>query len=226
MNIINQNSLSSTLDNLNHHFFENIKLSASEKKNVAKWISQRQGLSGSYWNMFAPTSSDFNGIKLFTGELVNTRAGISHILGEESCRALYLLGISDSFDSLEEALKGLKSAIKNCRDKGYESYGYYCCGKCTAAYWRNLSAADMDKNKILLKAGMKHLKAHRDGNGKWKRFPFYYTLYSISEIDLPEAIEELKYASPVCEKLERTMRKNGKFETRRFKLVQRVLEKI
>ena len=225
MKLLNQNSLSTTLDNLNQLFFDNVPIPVSEKKSVAKWIAGRQGLPGSYWKMFAPTASDFKGIKLFTGEFVNTRAGLSHILGEESCRALNTLGVNETMESVEAAQKGLQSAIKHCREVGYESYGYYCCGKCTAAYWRNLSSGE-GQNRILLKAGMKHLKSSRDSKGKWKRFPFYYTLYSLIEIDLPEAREELKYAAPVCERLVRTMRKDGKYAQRRNKLVQRVLEMV
>lgn len=226
MKLINQNSLSITLDNLNQLFFDNVPIPVSEKKSVAKWIAGRQGLPGSYWNMFAPTTSDFKGIKLFTGEIVNTRAGLSHILGEESCRALYLLGIKESNEALKAAQLGLKSAMKNCRDKVYETYGYYCCGKCTAAYWRNLSSQENGHNHVLLKAGMGHLKSFREGKGKWRKFPFYYTLYSLLNIDVPEAKEELQYASAYCEKLIRTMHKEGKYESRRFKLVQRVLEKV
>ena len=31
---------------------------------------------------------------------------------------------------------------------------------------------------------MKMLKAHCDGKARWGRFPFYYTLLALSEIDL------------------------------------------
>ncbi len=223
MKILNQKSLSETINNLNQVFLDNIKIPTVEKKQIAKWISGRQGLPGSYWNMFAPTPIDYKGIKLFTGEDITTRAGISHILGEESCRALYMLNIKDSFDAVDRAQTGLKLAINNAKEKGYESNGYFCCGKCTVAYWRNLSAEDIDKNSKLLRAGLKILKSYRDGKGKWGKFPFYYTLYSLSGIELPEAKEELKYASDVFERLIRTMRKEVKYAERRFKLIEKVL---
>ena len=223
MNILNKNSLSETLDNLNQVFFDDIKLSISERTKIAKWIASRQGLAGSYWNMFAPTPSDLKGIKLFTSENVTTRAGISHILGEEACHVLFKLNVKSTFPEIQNAEDGLKKAIKNAIEKGYESYGWYCCGKCSAAYWRNLSAEGVDRNKKILKAGIKILNSLRDGNGKWKRFPFYYSLYSLSDIELPEAKEELRYTANVCERLQRTMRKDGKYAERRFKLVERVL---
>jgi len=47
---------------------------------------------------------------------------------------------------------------------------------------------------------MKALRDHRDGNGKWRRFTFFYTLLALSEIDMPEAVEELRYSAKISEK--------------------------
>ena len=226
MRIVNKNSLAITLDNLNQIFFDNKKLPAGESKSVARWIAKRQGLPGSYWNMFAPTSQDLKGIKLFTGEIVKSNAGISHFLGEDACHALYKLKVKDTFYAIVKAKKGLDAAIQNTKNKGHRYYGFYCCGKCSVAYWRNLIAEGVDKNKNLLRAGINILKSYRDGTGKWRRFPLYYTLYALCEINLSEATEELKYSALLCERLFRTMRKEGKYEQRRFKLVSKVLESI
>ena len=66
MEMINTESLAQTLDNLNELFFYGDSLSEIEKLKVAKWIAGRQGKSGSYAKMFAPTDKDFKkGIKLF-----------------------------------------------------------------------------------------------------------------------------------------------------------------
>jgi hypothetical protein len=44
--------------------------------------------------MFAPTSQDYaQGIRLFTGERISTRAATGHILGEEACRVILLLDV-------------------------------------------------------------------------------------------------------------------------------------
>jgi hypothetical protein len=223
--IINEYSLSATLDNLNQIFFDKGKLSVPQKTEITKWISGRQGLKGSYWNMFAPTEADYRGIRLFTGEPLTSGASIGHILGEEASRALYLLGQDRrTNDRLRNAQSGLNEAVKRSHERGFYSEGYYCCGKCTVAYWRNLSAENADKNEKLLRAGVKVLKSLRDGKGKWRRFPFYYTLYSLLGIKLPEAREELRYASGVCERVLRTREKNGKYFKRRRKLAEMVLE--
>jgi hypothetical protein len=42
--------------------------------------------------MFAPTARDYaRGIRLFTGERISSGAATGHILGEEACRALFLM---------------------------------------------------------------------------------------------------------------------------------------
>ena len=155
MKLLNKNSLWLTLDNVNQALFNDVKINLSEKTEIAKWISGRQGLPGSYWYMFGPTPYDFKGIKLFTGDEITSRAGIGHILGEEACTVLHKLNVKSSYTALERAEDGLTKALKNAKNRGHDSYGWYCCGRCTAVYWRNLSAEGADKNKKLLIAGIK-----------------------------------------------------------------------
>ncbi len=112
---VNTESLAETLDGVNDAFFYGQVLTKSERKDVARWIAEMQGKSGSYAGMFAPTSSDrSNGIKVFTGETVRSSAVIGHILGEESCRALILLGITDAAvkDALDRATLGMLPAAQ------------------------------------------------------------------------------------------------------------------
>lgn len=209
MSYLNQNSLSKTLDNLNDAFLFGKKLDESEKLKAAAWLASRQGLKNSYAGMFAPTSFDFrNGVKLYTGEKLTTNASIGHILGEETCRILNILNIND--DNIRKALtkanNNFKKFIKRAAELGYaveinyNKKGTYCCGKCSVAYWRNLASQGIEKNTSILKSGLKYLKMYRNGEGRWRRFPFYYTLSALIELDLKSAREELKYASNVCEK--------------------------
>ncbi len=202
MKIIDSNSLYRTLDNLNQRFLNNDKLTLKERTEAAHWISARQGLKGSYAGMPAPAEKDFNGIRLFTGEYIDSIASIGHILGEESLRALYLLNIND--DRTSKVMTGFKSglykAIKKQYSLGRYAEGTFCCGKCTAALWRNLSAEGVNKNKKSLVSGIKYLKSHRDGKGKYKRFPFFYTILALSDINLPESKAEIEYASVLLRK--------------------------
>lgn len=63
-----------------------------------------------------------------------------------------------------------------------------------------------------------------DGKGRWKKFPFYYTLLSLSGIELSSAKSELNYAAPVLERLIKRVNNNDKFEIRRKLLIHSILE--
>ena len=224
MRLINHNSLASTIDSINEALFYKKSLSKSSAVEVAKWIASRQGIPGSYANMFAPTKKDFqNGLVLFTGEKVSTRAGISHILGQESCRALILLGIKseDVHTSLKKATAGFIERMKLYIEP---DKGTYCCATCSCAFWRHLAAGGLINGRRLLAAGMKTLESFRDGKGRWKKFPFYYTLLVLSEIELPAARKEMQYAAPACKRVLKREIKKTKIDRRRRTLTEHILE--
>ena len=91
--------------------------------------------------------------------------------------------------------------------------------------WRHLVVGGLNKSKMRLGDGLKVLRKYRDGNGKWRRFPFYYTLLALSEIDDKRAIDEMRYVAPVCERLLGRHRANNKLAVRRRMLLQRILAK-
>ena len=223
MGLINTKSLGLTIDKINEAFFFKQNLTKSEKKETALWIANRQGLPGSYADMFAPTEKDFkDGFRFFTGEDIKTRAGTSHILGEETCRAIILLDVplASIQKSMEKAKDGMLVRLKE-----NNQLGMYCCGKCSVSYWRHLAVGGLDNNEERLIAGMKSLKLHRDGNGRWKRFPFYYTLLALTEIDLPSAIEEMKYTAKTCERALKGYGGNSKYDKRRRIILETILAK-
>ena len=224
MQVLRRDSLAETLDGVNEAFFYGRKLPKAERQRTATWIAARQGLPGSYRQMFAPTDRDMSeGIRLFTGEKNRTRAGSSHMLGQEACRALILLKAPGA-----EIRKALKQAsqwqqwLAGSRDA---RSGTYCCGKCSVALWRHLAVGgfgELDADKWF-RAGMTTLKASRLGDGRWRRFPFYYTLLALSEIDLPAARKERQYAAPVCEAMLKRKPTDDHIDLRRRHLAERVL---
>lgn len=225
MKLVNTKSLAQTLDALNEAFFTGKKLTTEERKDAALWIVSRHGLYGSYANMFAPTQKDLDeGIKVFTGEKVKTGAATSHILGEESSRVLYILNIREKEvqKALDEAVQGIQSRF----DEQTLQYGFYCCGFCTCSLWRHTVVGTLDQKGIILEQGVKTLKRLRRGNSQWRRFPFYYTLLALSEIDLPGALDEIKYAAPVLEKMIRRKAPVDEYGSRRRILAERLLDKI
>ena len=76
-------------------------------------------------------------------------------------------------------------------------------------------------------AGMDYLKKHRDNKGKWKGFPYYYTLYVLNEIRLDLVLNELKYTA---QSIERRMKKKqtdeNKYDLRRNYICEQILNKI
>ena len=227
MNIIDPDSMALSLDALNDSFLSGKKLTKSEKEAAAKWIARRQGLRFSYAGMPAPTDADYNdGVRVYTGEPAKSRASTSHILGEEACRALIILDVSNVFveGALEKATLGMMGRLLlPSGEPNPATMGEYCCGICSVAYWRHLSVGGLRKSKVRLAAGMELLKENRKGNGQWKRFPFYYTLLAISEVNLPSALEEMKYAAPVLERYLKRAAVEDVYEQRRRALAERVL---
>ena len=222
MKILYPSRLGTTVDAINEAFFFSQPLNATQKRVTAKWLADRVGGCASYAGMPAPTKKDFTQpTKLFTGETLKSRAITAHILGEEACRAMILLGCNNKSvrQALADATAGMMERLQQERRPGM-----YCCGTCSCAMWRHLAAGGLDAAEQRLSAAVKALKAHRDGTGKWKRFPFYYTLLALTEIDIPFAVTEMRYAAPVCERLlARRSAINNKYSQRRRAVAERVL---
>ena len=75
----------------------------------------------------------------------------------------------------------------------------------------------------LLTAGVKSLRALRNGKGRWRVFPFHYTLLALSEMDLPGAAREMQYAGQSLERLLKRSDGGDKYDGRRRMLAERVL---
>ena len=232
MSLVQPDSLAATVDAVDAAWFAGRPPSASERKEAAKWIAARQGGKGAYAGMFAPTDKDrAEGIRLFTGEAFRTRAGAAHVLGEEACRALILLDVplAGVRDALARATAGIAERYRDCekreRNAGRPWRGRYCCGKCSAALWRHLAAGGLEDRARHLAAVVAGLKAARTGDGRWRPFPFHYTLLALSEIDTPAAREEMRYAAPA---LQRSLRgkPRDEYARRRRTLAERARVRI
>jgi hypothetical protein len=201
--LINEASLSQTVDAINAAHFVGRVLVAAERGDAARWIAARQGLPGAYGGTFAGFPSErSNGIVLFTGERIAS-ASARHILGEEASRALRLLRVRDR--SVTRALEAADEGLLQCLARAAEdprkrNPGLYCCGKCSVGLWRNLLAGGLDRRDERLRRGALHLRSVRDGEHGWRKFPFWYTVLALSEMDSREAKTELKYAAAALER--------------------------
>jgi len=169
---------------------------AGHVQEALEWVLSRQGLHGSYFNLFMPTNQDLSeGVRLLTGERMLSDAGTRHVLGEEALRAVIVWNLRSS-SAVKQALKG----FNNLLEAGAES-GRWCCYTCTMAFLRALAVAKPDKWDKILEKGLNRIKKARTADGRWHGFPFYYTLLTLSEMDTSYARAELRHASKIAERL-------------------------
>lgn len=227
MGLVNTRSLAETIDALDEVFFFGKPISSKERDEAAWWLASRQGLPGSYADMFAPTEADQGqGFAMFTGDRIATRAGSTHIMGEEASRLLILLDSPDPAvkQALTRARDGMVGRMLTLNgEPRYGDIGTYCCGACSCAYWRNLSVGGLIQQEERLMAGLDALRRHRQDTGRWRKFPFHYALLALTEMPLPEAKLEMEYAAPSCERLLKAAPKPGKYDVRRRALVEKAL---
>ena len=215
-------SLSETLYRVTDALSAGIAIPADERKSMALWLVQRQGQAGSYRGLSAPLPVDYHGgAHLYTGEKLVTGASIGHILGEEAARCLIELQIVHP--DIEQGMERNRDIIEHFDMRDYRK-GMYCCCKCSLALWRHLSVSSIADAESLLSHGIHALADAREGNGRWRSFPFYYTLFTLLGIDMPEATAELRYAAPVCERLlKRSPSGDSLIAKRRQAILHRVL---
>lgn len=189
-------SLGTTLDEISEALFFGKPISASRRLAISRRIARHQGRPGAYAGMFAPTAADRRGFRLFTGEIVRSRVGIGHLLGEESCRLLALLRVEDAAvqAALARAIDGMRARLADAEARG-QCTSVYCCGTCAAGYWRNLALGMFPRAPERLRTGLARLKQQRNPDGTWQRFPFYYTCLSLTEIGPDLAGAEMRHAA-------------------------------
>jgi hypothetical protein len=220
-------SLAAIVDGIEEKRFFGRAMPNRELVATARQIASRQGLPGSYAGMFAPTGLDLRrGIRVFTGEPVGSRAATGHILGEECCRLLLTLGLKDRLVStaLARAESGMLDRLNAPERTHARSAGFYCCGICTVSLWRHLAAGGLDRPRPRFENGLRVLAGHRSDRGRWRRFPFFYTLLALTEIDMPAARAELRWAAPAAERSLRGLRGVGPYAHRRRAVLERGLD--
>jgi hypothetical protein len=220
------NSLAALVDRLEQKRYFGQSIPVRELLASAQEIASRQGLPDSYAGMFAPTRLDFRrGIRVFTGEPVRSGAATAHILGQECCRLLLKLRVKDRLVSaaLARAESGMRERLRTHDRTNARRVGFYCCGICTVSFWRHLAAGGLDSPGPRLEDGLRVLASLRTGSGRWKRFPFFYTLLALTELDVPAAGKELRWAAPAIERSLKALRGAGRFSRRRRAVLEQAL---
>jgi len=230
MKYLDSNSLFQTIDNVSEAILFNLDINNEEKLQIADFIVNQQGKPNAYAGTFAPTGVDLKqDLILFTGDTIKSRVGKCHMIGEEASRVLRKLDLqNDKVNiALAKADKGLNNQInKYLKNSRYE-FGMYCCKSCSCGLWINLASGGLNNNTAMLKAGLDFLKRHRDNNGRWKGFPYYYTLYVLSEIESDIALNEMEYAAKsIKRRLGKSKSDENKYDIRRNYIGEQILNKL
>ena len=228
MHLLDERSLGRTVDRINDSSFSTARIPAAERARAAAWIASRQGGPRCYCGLFAPTDADWAApLALFTGEKVTTGAGRSHVLGQESYRALLVLkGRGRAVtDAINGACEGMVPRLVQASSRWGAALGDYCCGTCSVSVWRAMAAGAYPQidAEAWLAAGLKSLRSHRKPSGDWRRYPLWYTLLALSEMDGDAAREERRYAAPALEKFLKRKAKSDAINARHRAVAERVL---
>jgi hypothetical protein len=168
-------------------------------REAVNWVLSRQGLTGAYRGLFAPTEKDMRGVKLPTGEPIFS-AALRHILGEEALRTTVVWNFGSS-STTKRARESFVHLLENVGKPPAKACGFFCCHKCTPAFLRTLTVVKPDGWEATLDKGVANIRRKGTSDGKWSGFPFYYTLLTLSEMDTPSAKVELQHASVAAKKL-------------------------
>ncbi len=218
--VVHPDSLSATLDAASAVLFAGDRLPPGQQEELARWLAGRQWQAGAHAGLFAPTEADYQeGVRLFSGEPLRTRLAARGVLSAEAARLLALLDLPARWTAGPLRRVG-GVLLQACYARGC-AVGE--CAHVQMALMRYLALDEIDDAERRLEAHLLVLAQHRDGQGRWKRFPFYYTLLTLSEIDLPAAAAELRYAVPAAERCLGRLSADGAFAPRRRLIVQRAL---
>ncbi len=222
-------SLAYTLDVLNEACFNGVSLSSMQHRQITGFLLSRFEQPRSYRGLFAPTESDFAGpIRLFTGEKISTRAAIAHILSEETLKHLNWLQSKDKTIKpvLRKAGQTFAGFILDNHSRNQSPLGRYCCGNCSVSMWRHAASSGLSISRPILDSAADLLKKSRLSGGKWRGYPFYYTLLALLEFPEELAKKELMHAAVSCERAAGQNPKDDIYRLRRKQVCTRVLEFI
>src|SRR5262245_20341572 len=238
MSFVDSGSLAKTVDQINHAHFFGEKITKQDAREASKWIVSR------YWQAiperirssatpdprWAAVPKSFNLTdaerrtkpKTFTGEAL-ADASLRMVHSREAARALFILGTVLGGPA-SEALSLCESVRATADELKEHGTPLYCCGPCTVSVWRLTGIGAPATADAALDHLLSALPKHRDDSGAWRRFPFFYTLLALLELDHPRALAELQYALPECEKKRKAIRQDDEIASRRIAVLDRVLD--
>jgi len=214
-------SLYALVDEIEGALHSGEELRKSVRGDWVKQLLSRQIATGRDAGAFQPTAKDLSGeAQLFTGERLRTKLAVWNALTAESARLLALLGRDEA---CEEAIRRASAwlsprcfASRDC-----------VIGECAHSFVANLRYLNaIGEDPSIVTRHVHLLGRHREENGRWRRFPFYYTVLTLSEIQSEVARSELRHAIPALLRANPTSSKLEKHVLRRSRLIDRVIARF
>jgi len=216
---IRDESLSRVIDRANDALIVGRTIPDEEKAETVSWLLARQVMTGRDIGSFEPTPEDLKGrAHLYTGERLRTMLAARNVLSAEAARLLVLFGGDDplAHEGVERAASWLEVT---CFVESDCAVGE--CAHSFVSHLRFLSVQEPRSASLVRRVGV--IRDHRDGNGRWDRFPFYYTVLALSEIVGDAARSELRYSVPAIERARPRSSQNQTFDARRRALLDRII---
>jgi hypothetical protein len=220
--IIYPTNLNATIESASENFLCKRPMNKVQSDEITSLLLGRQVQSGTNAAFFLPFASEKETQpRLFTGERLHTDFAYRHIRLIEAARLLVLLGSENP--SVEHSITRAEHRM------AASCYSNFCAkGECKAisiAYMRYLGCSINKDNDTKLSLFLTNLGGFRDGKGRWRGFPFFYTLLMLTELDASTAGQELQYAAPACERLVNHMDAIDHFSKRRQLIISQVLSR-
>ncbi len=196
MQFIDESSLYATVTNAARFLLEGGSLDAAERASLAGWIFAHQNRQRGF--VFHPTSDELAvGITLLSGERARTRLLAANAVELETLRLLALLQPDDpqvQCICVEADARLSRLCFANVCTTGE-------CAHASIAVLRYWATRDSSGSAARIGHALDAIKQDRRGDGRWRRFPFYFTLLWLVELPADLAREGLAYVSGVCERL-------------------------
>ncbi len=164
-----------------------------DAEDLVGFLLDRQVRSGRNAGLFEPTNADFEDRRLVTGERLKTKLATTQIASQEAARTLHVLG-----GGSPTVAAAVRLAAARLGGTCYGGPQHCTVGECAASfigYLRFLQAVGGCAAAPEVAWRLRTLTGLRDGAGRWKRSPFYYTLLVLTEVG-PAGRDELEYALP------------------------------
>lgn len=227
MKILNTDSLCATVENFDAAYRIGLDWEV-EFAELVEWISSRLGQAGSYAGSFAMTDKDWERtFKLHTGEKLTTKAVRSHVMAQETMRILRIMEQQTGkyIDALHTSEVRLTERIFSIEAYNTQHTGFYCCGCCSVSFWRALNVGNYPQHQEVLAKGLETLVGHRDGPMGWKRFPLYYTLLLLSEVDQIDIDRTIGHVDWLIQRRRLLASKRDSLSQRRHEIIDALLKR-